>query len=249
MGGACRPCSPCIAVSMLWARPATVGASKRRRSGTSTWKVVRTCEITWVASNECPTFQVEVPLRRLFEAPTVAGLAQSIETAMQGEQGLQAPPILPFPRDRDLPLSFAQQRLWFFDQVFPADPLYNIPFFVRLKAPLNIAALEQTLNEIVRRHEVLRTTFATVEGQPVQVIAPTLTVPLPVVDLSELAENEREAQALQLAKEEMQRSFDLTIGPSCGLQSCDLATTSTPCAGQYTIFSTTAGPLGSSSGS
>ena len=79
---------------------------------------------------------------------------------------LLAPPILPVPRDGDLPLSFAQQRLWFFDQLEPGTPAYNIPAAVRLKGPLNVVALEQSLNEIVKRHESLRTTFGNVDGRP-----------------------------------------------------------------------------------
>ena len=119
-------------------------------------------------------FQVEIPLRRLFEVPTVAGLAESIEVARQAGQNLLAPPILPVHRKGDVALSFAQQRLWFFDQLEPGLSAYNIPAAVRLKGPLNLAALEQSLNEIVQRHESLRTTFANVEGRPTQVIAPNL---------------------------------------------------------------------------
>lgn len=110
-------------------------------------------------------------------------------------------------------LSFAQARLWFLSQLNPDSPLYNMPAAVRLKGALNIAALAQTFNEIVRRHEVLRTTFVTDDGQPVQIIAPTLTLPLPVVNLQELPEIEREAEVLQLATEEAQRPFNLTLGP------------------------------------
>ena len=141
---------------------------------------------TQVVSRVRDAFQVEIPLRRLFEAPTVAGLAESIEVARQAGQNLQAPPMQPVPRDGDLPLSFAQQRLWFIDQLAPGNPAYNFPAAVRLRGPLNVAALQHSLNEIVKRHEVLRTTFAIVDGRPVQVIAPTLTITLPVVDLREL---------------------------------------------------------------
>jgi len=157
--------------------------------------------------------QVEVPLRTLFETPTVAGLAESIRRKMWAAQDLSIPPIQPVPRDRDLPLSFAQQRLWFLDQLEPGSPFYNIPTAVRLTGPLDVAALERTLNEIVRRHEALRTTFETVDGRARQVIAPELTVPLPVTDLTDLPETEREAEALQLATQEAQRPFDLARGP------------------------------------
>jgi amino acid adenylation domain-containing protein len=168
---------------------------------------------TQVVSRIRETFQVEIPLRRLFEVPTVAGLAESIEAARQAGPNLLAPPILPVPRNGDLALSFAQQRLWFFDQLEPGLPAYNIPAAVRLKGPLNLAALEQSLNEIVKRHESLRTTFGKVEGRPTQVIAPTLTIKLPVVDLRKLPASERETEVRRLVTAEAQRPFDLSQGP------------------------------------
>src|SRR5260370_32869837 len=92
------------------------------------------------------------------------------------------------------PASFAQQRLWFLDQLLPNTPAYNVPIALRLSGALELTALEQSLNEIVRRHEALRTTFLNQEGSPVQVIAPTLALSLPVVDLQELPPGEREEQ-------------------------------------------------------
>ena len=111
------------------------------------------------------------------------------------------------------PMSFAQQRLWFLDQLEPGNSVYNIPAAMCLRGALNGAALEQSLNEIVRRHEALRTTFSVMEGQPVQVIAPGLALTLPVVDLGNLLETEREAEAQRLTIEEAQRPFDLAQGP------------------------------------
>jgi amino acid adenylation domain-containing protein len=168
---------------------------------------------TQVVSRIREAFQVEIPLRRLFEVPTVAGLAESIEAARQAGPNLLAPPILPVPRNGDLALSFAQQRLWFFDQLEPGLAAYNIPAAVRLKGPLNLSALEQSLNEIVKRHESLRTTFGKVEGRPTQVIAPTLTIKLPVVDLRKLPASEREIEVRRLVTAEAQRPFDLCQGP------------------------------------
>ena len=168
---------------------------------------------TQLVSRMRETFQVEIPLRRLFEVPTVAGLAESIEAARQAGPNLLAPPILPVPRNGDLALSFAQQRLWFFDQLEPGLSAYNIPAAVRLKGPLNLAALEQSLNEIVKRHESLRTTFGKVDGRPTQVIAPTLTIKLPVVDLRKLPASERETEVRRLVTTEAQRPFDLSQGP------------------------------------
>jgi amino acid adenylation domain-containing protein len=129
--------------------------------------------------------------------------------------------IVPIARDRTLPLSFAQQRLWFLDQLVPNNAFYNTPAAVRLTGSLNLAALEKTFNEIVRRHEALRTTFVTLEGQPVQAIAPaaplgsfppTFTLSLPLIDLRKLPEAEREAEARRLTTQEAQRPFDLSKG-------------------------------------
>jgi amino acid adenylation domain-containing protein len=158
-------------------------------------------------------FQIELPLRTLFEGPTVAHLAQSIEAARPVAPRWPVPPLQPVPRDETLPLSFAQQRLWFLDQLDPGNPVYNIAAAVRIRGRLNVWALEQSLNEIVRRHEVLRTSFATVDGRPVQVIAPALMLALSVVDLRDRLESEREAEVRRLAAEEAQRPFDLTQGP------------------------------------
>src|SRR5215472_5266709 len=111
------------------------------------------------------------------------------------------------------PVSFAQQRLWFLDQLLPGNPLYNIPAALRLKTPLNVAALRRSLNEIVRRHEALRTCFSVVDGRPVQVLSPALELELPVADLRSIPEGERENEALRLAGAEAQRPFDLATGP------------------------------------
>jgi len=158
-------------------------------------------------------FAVEIPLRQLFEGPTVAELAQYIEAALKAQNHLQAPLIVPVSREIDLPLSFAQQRLWFLDQLEPDNAFYNVPTALRLKGRLNIAALQQTLDEVVRRHESLRTSFALVDGAPVQVISEPATVELPVIDLSREDEETREARARKLAEEEARRPFDLSRGP------------------------------------
>jgi amino acid adenylation domain-containing protein len=168
---------------------------------------------TQLVSRMRQAFAVEIPLRRLFEAPTVAGLAESIETARRNGQNLSAPPILPMPRNGDLALSFAQQRLWFFDQLEPGLSAYNIPAAIRLKGPLNLAALERSLDEVVRRHESLRTIFGKVDGHPTQVIAPAMTIALPVVDLRALPASERETEVRRLVTAEALRPFDLSRGP------------------------------------
>src|SRR5882724_10271349 len=111
------------------------------------------------------------------------------------------------------PASFAQQRLLFLDQLEPGSPFYNIPQAISIKGNLNVPALGRTFAEIVRRHEALRTTFSLSEGSPVQVVAKTLTLDLPLIDLTALPEFERETEASRLAKEEAEEPFDLNSGP------------------------------------
>jgi amino acid adenylation domain-containing protein len=158
-------------------------------------------------------FHVELPVRSVFAAPTVAGLAAQIAHARQENLGVPIPPLRPAPRAGALPLSFAQQRLWFLDQLQPHSPVYNVPAAVRLAGPLDLAALKRSISAIVRRHEALRTTFAILDGRPVQVIAAALALPLPLVDLGALAAPARPAAAQQLATREAQHAFDLAHGP------------------------------------
>jgi len=110
-------------------------------------------------------------------------------------------------------LSFAQERLWFLDQLMPGSPVFNVPIAVRLSTPINLSALRQSLNEIARRHEVFRTTFVTVEGKPKPVISADLDLKLAVIDLTTLREPERETEARRLINEEALRPFDLACGP------------------------------------
>ncbi|HEY0169639.1 MAG TPA: amino acid adenylation domain-containing protein, partial [Pyrinomonadaceae bacterium] len=128
---------------------------------------------TRVFSRVREAFKVELPIRTIFDAPTLAQLARRIEEAAAGGRALSAPPISRAPRDAGLPLSFGQQRLWFLHQLDPTTPLYNIPGATRLTGQLDVAAMGRCFAEIVRRHESLRTTFETDEaGRPVQVIGP-----------------------------------------------------------------------------
>jgi amino acid adenylation domain-containing protein len=113
------------------------------------------------------------------------------------------------------PASFAQQRLWFVDQLAPGKAIYNIPYHhqTRLRGPLNVPALTQALNELVARHEPLRTTFATEQREPVQIILPEMRVELPIIDLSDLEDSEREAEMQRIVNEEARHTFDLEKGP------------------------------------
>ncbi|HZI16775.1 MAG TPA: condensation domain-containing protein, partial [Myxococcus sp.] len=179
---------------------------------------------TQVISRVRSTFGVEVPVRALFEAPSVEGLAQRIEhTQAQSHRGPQRPPLVPVPRTGALPLSFAQQRLWFIDQLEPGNATYNLPVVVRLKGPLDVATLQRSLTEVVRRHEALRTTFVAREGEPLQLIAPPAPVALQQVDLSSLEAEAAHAEALRLMGEELHRPFALESGPLLRAQVLKLA--------------------------
>ncbi len=168
---------------------------------------------TQLASRVREAFGVEIPLSELFQCPTVAELAERIQQAREQQLGLVAPPIEPVPRDKPLPLSFAQLRLWFLDQLEPGNLFYNMPMAVRMVGQLDVDALERALNEIIRRHEVLRTTFADEGGEPYQVIHPEMRLEVPVEDLSDLPQAEREARALELARAEVRKPFNLAEGP------------------------------------
>jgi len=244
---------------------------------------------TQIASRVREAFRVEVPLRKIFEEPTVEGLAQALlegegeriertaelllqlsslsdeeagRLARRVEQGAGetkdtigqrrattaeewVSPELPPSEERagestgegvseaggkrtarairTAPLSFAQQRLWFLDQYEPENILYNIPAAIRLKGALNTTALERSLNEILRRHEALRTTFAVVDDRPIQVINEVRDSRLTVIELRESSPEEREATAARLASEEARRPFNLAEGPLLRVKLLQLA--------------------------
>jgi amino acid adenylation domain-containing protein len=154
-------------------------------------------------------FRIEPPLRLLFERPTPAALAESIEAEMRAGATLAAPPVVPVERAGALPLSFAQQRLWFLDKLEPGSPFYNLPAALRLEGALDETALERSLNEIVRRHEVLRTNFHLVDGEPRQVVAARREIVLEKIDLSHMPPTTRETATRQQIEEEARRGFDL----------------------------------------
>ena len=156
-------------------------------------------------------FGVELPLRRIFERPTVAGLAGAIEAAQGVEAGIEIPPLVRVAREGEMPLSFAQQRLWLLDQLAPGNPFYILPGGVRLSGPLSVSALEAALREVVRRHETLRTGFGNEEGRPAQWIEPAIELALPRIDLSSLSEPGPEVA--RLAAEQARRPFDLARAP------------------------------------
>ncbi|AUB35492.1 Glutamate-1-semialdehyde aminotransferase [Nostoc flagelliforme CCNUN1] len=154
-------------------------------------------------------FKVELPLRTIFETVTVADLVERI-TLHSDKPHLNAPPLQPVARDKQLPLSFAQQRLWFLDQLEPNNVFYNLAGGAHLQGEVNVAALEQSLNEIIRRHEVLRTNFVTQkDGQAVQIIHPSVAFSMPVMDLQHLPADEQEIEIQRLAITQARQPFDL----------------------------------------
>ncbi|MFS0517035.1 amino acid adenylation domain-containing protein [Nostoc sp. UIC 10607] len=157
-------------------------------------------------------FKVELPLRELFARATVAELAQSIRQLQQQDLELSERPILPKVRDAELPLSYAQQRLWFLDQFEPNSAFYNIPMALRLVGNLNQPALEQSLLEIIHRHEALRTNFITVDGKPSQIIQTQTNWTVSVIDLKSLSTTDQEITSQELARQQAIEPFDLANG-------------------------------------
>ncbi|MBV9788343.1 MAG: amino acid adenylation domain-containing protein, partial [Chloroflexi bacterium] len=153
---------------------------------------------------------LDLPLRLLFEAPTVATFA----ARLQSEQSDAGERLQPVPRDETpLPLSFAQQRLWFLDQLEPNSTAYNLMTVARLHGSLNLDAFHRSLASLTQRHESLRTVFAEHLGEPVQMILPSLDVPLNVVSIQSLPQAERESALKQVIRDEAERPFDLKHGP------------------------------------
>ena len=168
---------------------------------------------TQVISRVREVFVIEVALRRLFEEPTIAALGRLIEKELSGGHRRLPPPIARAKREGGLPLSFAQQRLWFLDLYEPANPFYNIPVAVRLSGRLDIDALHRSLLMVEQRHEALRTVFINDDGRPLQLIRPPRAALLEIRDLSSLTESLREAEAERIAAEEAAQGFDLREGP------------------------------------
>src|SRR6202023_2061897 len=166
---------------------------------------------TQVMSRVRNVFGVEVPLRALFEAPTVRGLGERVRGARG--TGMVAPRMKKASRVEALPLSYAQQRMWVLDKLEPGSAAYNMPFGVRLKGELDKESLKRGVQEIVRRHEVLRSRFPVVGGGPVQEIAEQLEIRIEETDLGGWGEQEREAEVRRLAEAEGEQGFDLERGP------------------------------------
>ncbi|MFC4159172.1 amino acid adenylation domain-containing protein [Chitinimonas lacunae] len=162
---------------------------------------------TQVVARIRQAFQIELPLRSFFAAQTLAELARQVALA----QGAEQPRIAPTSRHSAPVSSFAQQRLWFLEQYEPGSPLYNMPVAWRLKGRLDYSALAQSLNDLLARHEVLRTHFVLAGDVPLQQIAASLTLTPSMVDLS--GQSDAEAEALHRLRLEAARPFDLTQAP------------------------------------
>jgi amino acid adenylation domain-containing protein/non-ribosomal peptide synthase protein (TIGR01720 family) len=168
---------------------------------------------TQLASRLREAFHADIPLATLFNAPSVEQLAHAINAILEDKQGLQSPPLVPGERTHRLPLSFAQQRLWFLDQMEPGSPLFNIPVTLEMKGSLREPVLERCFGEIIRRHESLRTSFPSDDLGPFQAIADDHAHSLQVIDLQELADTAREVEVQRLVEKEAVSPFDLSRGP------------------------------------
>ena len=150
---------------------------------------------------------VELPLRKLFELPTIAGLAEQVEWLRRSHDGVTSAPIVAVPRDQKIPLSFAQRRLWFLHKLEPGLTAYNIPAVYRIHGPLHVAALDGALGELVKRHGSLRTAVTELDGEPAQRILAAATIDLPVLDLTDKSPDEAAAVAQRSANEDARTSL------------------------------------------
>ncbi|HVN52764.1 MAG TPA: amino acid adenylation domain-containing protein [Anaerolineaceae bacterium] len=168
---------------------------------------------TRLVSRVRETYEINLPLRDLFEAPTLEGFSTRVNSYLTASNGLKQPPLQRASRSGPTPLSFAQKRLWFLEQLAPGDLSYNLPLAVRLEGDLDYSALQASLNEIVRRHETLRTRFILQNDVPAQDILPELEIPLQRHDLTGTPPERREEDLQNWLKAYSQKPFDLTAGP------------------------------------
>ncbi|HET8707644.1 MAG TPA: condensation domain-containing protein, partial [Pseudomonadales bacterium] len=168
---------------------------------------------TKVVSRVRALFQIELPLRILFESPTVAGLALEVERALMTDQSLAQSVIERVDSKKPVALSYAQQRLWFMDQLEPNNVAFNMPIALRISGDLDIKVLERAFAEIVRRHDSLRTVFTAQDGVGYQVIRPFKSWHLQVLDLSALPPAAKENEITQRAKTDARMPFNLSVGP------------------------------------
>lgn len=170
-------------------------------------------QATQVVARARQLLKVDLPLRALFDAPTIAGLASRAEQLMQKGQSSDEPSIPVLARESALPVSFSQRRMWFVQQFEPQGTAYNMPFALRLKGPVNHLRLAQALAALIKRHEAFRTSFSFRGGEPVQVVSQHVSSYFHEVDLRDLPLERRVPETIRLFREESQRPFDLQSGP------------------------------------
>ncbi|MCP2731317.1 amino acid adenylation domain-containing protein, partial [Symplocastrum sp. BBK-W-15] len=158
------------------------------------------------------TLQIELFFLDFFETPTILGIAQIIKSQEREKQNQTLPSIEPISRASKLPLSYTQESFWFLDQLKPGSPAYHRPGAIIINGSINLKILEESLKEILRRHESLRTNFVTINGEPVPVIHPTATLTIPQIDLSTFTKSEQESEIKRLGREDTQAAFNLSEG-------------------------------------
>jgi amino acid adenylation domain-containing protein/non-ribosomal peptide synthase protein (TIGR01720 family) len=168
---------------------------------------------TQIMSRIRGTFQIELSLRAVFESTSVSALAAAVDRARGDGSSVQAPPLIPAARTGPMPASFAQQRLWFLAQLEPDSPFYNLPAGFRLRGKLDAGLLTAGLNQVITRHEALRMVFREIDGQPTQVVLPSVRIDIPLIDLRDVPPEEQPAELTKQTEQEAQRIFDLTQGP------------------------------------
>jgi amino acid adenylation domain-containing protein len=168
---------------------------------------------TQVLSRVRDAFQIDLPLGTFFETGQLAELAKRIDEFTRTQEDRTEMRIQRAPRDGELPLSYAQQRLWFLRQLEPNNTSYNETAAVRLSGTLDLHALEQAFEQIIARHEILRTTFHSVDGRPFQVINPTSPFSIRLIELHGTSEEERSAEVQRIIAEMARVPFDLERGP------------------------------------
>ncbi|MDP4196680.1 MAG: amino acid adenylation domain-containing protein, partial [Bacteroidota bacterium] len=159
------------------------------------------------------TFNVDIPLRSIFENPTVASLAKVVERSKAASSGLSIPPIMKVSRDQKLPLSFAQQRLWFLEQLEPDSPFYNIPEIYKIKGEVDFETLQKSLNFVIKRHEVLRTIFISEEGIPRQIVLPEFEVKIEFIDFSSYEEIQKNKAVEEILDKQAKTPIKITEAP------------------------------------
>ena len=158
-------------------------------------------------------FGLDIPIRSLFEAPTLSGFTRTVEARMQTNHNRQVPPIRPAGDRAHLPLSFAQQRLWFLNQYEPDNPSYNLFVAIDIRGSLDARLFQSSLDMLAQRHEALRTAFQTVDGAAVQMILPEASIPCKLVNLVDLPADARQAEVERWLQTEPYRPFDLAAAP------------------------------------